>query len=252
MNELERALGIVAQAERVVVATGAGMSKESGLPTFRDAQEGLWARYRPEELATRQAFRANPSRVWGWYNYRRGLVARHAPHAGHLAVARMERLLPSVAVVTQNVDGMHRRAGSTTVLELHGNINRFKCFDSDHPVVIEIPIAETDGPVEPPSCSLCGSYVRPDVVWYGEMLPAGLFEEAAGLARACDVMLVVGTSGIVYPAAALPGTARSGGASVIEINVQPSELSADVDLLIQGRAGEILPQLVSMIERLRV
>lgn len=227
------------------------MSKESGIPTFRDAQEGLWARYRPEELATREGFRNDPARVWGWYNYRRGLVSRCTPHAGHLALAQLEELLPEMAVVTQNIDGLHKRAGSRTVLELHGNINRFKCFENDHPVEIEVPLAESDGPVEPPRCSTCGSSIRPDVVWYGEMLPPGVFERAEELSRACEVMLVVGTSGIVYPAAALPLAARAGGGRVVEVNVEMSELTQVVDVFLQGPAGVVLPQLVSFVEAKR-
>ena len=245
---LDSAAEWLATAELVVAATGAGMSKESGIPTFRDAQEGLWARYRPEELATREGFRNDPARVWGWYNYRRGLISRCAPHAGHGALAQLERLVPQMAVVTQNIDGMHVRAGSSTVLELHGNINRFKCFENDHPVDIELPVTNSDGPVEPPKCSICGSPLRPDVVWYGEILPPGVFERAESLARSCDVMLVVGTSGIVYPAAALPLAAKAGGGKVVEVNVERSELTQTMDIFLQGPAGVVLPELVSRVE----
>jgi NAD-dependent deacetylase len=248
MDDLERVAEAVLEARFVVAATGAGMSKESGIPTFRDAQEGLWARHRPEELASRDGFQRDPARVWGWYNYRRRLIAGCEPHAGHAALARLERLVPQMAVVTQNVDGLHRRAGSSTVLELHGNINRFKCFDYDHSVDVEIPIADTDGSLEPPQCSICGSHVRPDVVWYGEMLPPGVFERAEALSGSCDVMLVVGTSGIVYPAASLPMVARAGGATVVEVNVEPSQLSQMVDVFLQGSAEEVLSRLVSRVE----
>ncbi|KPK81735.1 MAG: hypothetical protein AMS25_05110 [Gemmatimonas sp. SM23_52] len=243
--KLKRAVEALGQARLVVVATGAGMSKESGIATFREAQEGLWARYNPEELASPQGFRQDPARVWGWYNYRRGLIARSSPHAGHRALAKLEDLVPRLVVVTQNIDGFHRQAGSSTVLELHGNINRFKCFEHDHPVDIEIPLAAGDGPVEPPKCARCGSYIRPDVVWFGEMLPHGVFEQAENFVRSCDVMLVVGTSGFVYPAAALPTAARVGGALVIEVNTQPSQLTQMVDILLQGPAGEVLPALVT-------
>lgn len=252
MQELQRAVAAVAAADLVVAATGAGMSKESGIPTFRDAQEGLWARYDPQELASREGFRGNPARVWGWYNYRRGLIAARTPHAGHHALAELERLVPQVVLVTQNIDGLHSRAGSSTVLELHGNINRFKCFEQDHPVQIEVPLAEADGEVEPPKCERCGSPIRPDVVWFGEMLPAGVFEKADALGRACDVMLVVGTSGIVQPAASLPLAARAAGATVIEINTEPSQLTPYMDLFLQGSAGNVLPQLLAGVEALRL
>lgn len=250
-DEFERAVQALDGAELLVVATGAGMSKESGIPTFRDAMEGLWAHYDPEELATREGFRRSPARVWGWYNYRRGLIAREAPHGGHRALARLEKLVPRLVIVTQNIDGMHQRAGSGSVLELHGNINRFKCLDGDHPVDIEIPVSDVDGPMEPPACSRCGSPVRPDVVWFGERLPPGIFERAEALAASCDAMLVVGTSGLVYPAAGLPLTARAGGATVIEVNTARSELSSQVDVFLEGPAGQLLPKLVSRIEAAR-
>ncbi|UCF19723.1 MAG: NAD-dependent deacylase [Gemmatimonadota bacterium] len=246
---LERAVEAISVADLIVVATGAGMSKESGIPTFRDAQEGLWAKYDPQQLATRQGFREDPARVWGWYNYRRGLIARTEPHAGHGSVARLETLVRELVVVTQNIDGFHQQAGSTDVLELHGNINRFKCLDHDHPIELDVPIADCDGPLSPPGCPFCGSPVRPDVVWYGEMLPPGVLERAERLARSCDVMLVVGTSGMVQPAAGLPLVARSSGATVVEVNTDPSHLTTQVDVFLQGRAGIVLPQIVAGVER---
>ncbi len=251
MGELERAVEAVLQAQLIVAATGAGMSKESGVPTFREAQQGLWARYRPEELASPDGFRRDPARVWGWYNYRRQLVQQSEPHAGHRALAHLETLVPRVVIVTQNVDGMHQRAGSRTVLELHGNLSRFKCFDQGHAVELEPPLAAVEGSVEPPKCSRCGSPVRPDVVWYGEALPHGTFEEAERLARECDVMLVVGTSGLVYPAAGLPLLARAGGAKLVEVNVAPSELTRAMDIFLPGAAGDVLPQMVSRVEAKR-
>lgn len=249
-NDIRRAARALAEARLAVVATGAGMSKESEIPTFRDAQQGLWARYDPQELATRRGFASDRARVWGWYNYRRGLIGNADPHEGHYALARLEMHVPRLVVVTQNIDGLHRRAGSSDVVELHGNINRFKCFDHDHPVDIEVPVADTDGPVEPPRCERCGSPVRPDVVWFGEMLPPGVFERAESLARACDVMLVVGTSGMVYPAAGLPGVARAAGATVIEVNTSRSELTSRVDMFLEGSAGRVLPELVAAVEAL--
>jgi NAD-dependent deacetylase len=250
-NQSGDAVRALAQAQLVVAATGAGMSKESGIPTFRDAQEGLWARYDPEELATRDGFRTNPARVWGWYNYRRGLIARVTPHAGHRALAELEKLVAQVVVVTQNIDGMHQRAGSTMILELHGSIHRFKCFDNDHAVEIEVPLTDRDGDLEPPTCVYCGSGVRPDVVWYGEMLPPCVFERAATLVQSCDVMLVVGTSGLVHPAAGLPVSAQAAGATVIEVNTRPSEITRHADIYLEGPAGAVLPELIAEVRKQR-
>lgn len=251
MEELDTVVDAIAEAQLVVAATGAGMSKESGIATFREAQEGLWERHNPEELATRQGFQENPARVWGWYNYRRGLIAQKAPHAGHRALAELEELVPQVIVVTQNIDGFHIEVGSSTVLEVHGNINRTKCFDRDHPVELDEPVSDCDGDLEPPKCPQCGSLVRPDVVWFGEMLPAGVFRKAEEASSACDVMLVVGTSGMVQPAANLPLVASASGATVVEVNVEPSQLTHYVDIFIEGPAGEILPQLVARLRARR-
>lgn len=244
---MARAADLLTRAERLVVATGAGMSRESEIPTFRDALDGLWARYDPQELATREGFRADPPRVFGWYNYRRGLIADAEPHGGHRALVELEELVPEVAVLTQNIDGLHKLAGSSDVLELHGNINRFKCFEHDHPVEAEIPVSKTDGPLDPPACPRCGSPIRPDVVWYGEMLPPGVIERAQTLSERCDVMLVVGTSGIVYPAAGLPPLASRAGAAVIEVNTEPSELTGMMDVFLRGAAGRVLPDLVERV-----
>lgn len=251
MSEMPRDLGRAAEAlaaaDQVVVATGAGMSRESGIPTFRDAQEGLWARYDPQQLATPEGFRMDPARVWGWYNYRRRLISRCEPHAGHEALVELERRIPRLVVVTQNIDGLHQRAGSGDVVELHGNIHRFKCFEQGHVVEADVPIADTDGPTEPPACSTCGSYIRPDVVWFGESLPPGQYGRAERLAVACDLMLVVGTSGLVQPAAGLPRLARGNGATVMEVNTQPSDLTPGVDLFLRGPAGAVLPELSALL-----
>jgi NAD-dependent deacetylase len=241
---VERAVRWLAEAERVVVSTGAGMSKESGIPTFRDAQEGLWARYDPEALATERGFRADPRLVWSWYAERRERILACEPHAGHRALAALEALLPSLTVVTQNIDGLHARAGSADVIELHGSIRRAKCLDAHHPFTGTLPTGEGD----PPPCPRCGSPLRPDVVWFGEMLPADAVERAWTLAETCDLMLVVGTSGMVYPAAELPHVAKRAGARVVEINPEPSGITPVADLFLQGAAGTVLPELV---ERLR-
>lgn len=247
MDELDTVVDALAEAQLVVAATGAGMSKESGIATFREAQEGLWERYNPEELATRQGFQDSPGRVWGWYNYRRGLIRQRAPHAGHRALAELEELVPKVIVVTQNIDGFHLEAGSSSVLEVHGNIHRFKCFERDHPAEVDEPVGDTDGDLEPPNCPQCGSPVRPDVVWFGEMLPPGVFQQAEAASSTCDVMLVVGTSGMVQPAANLPLVASASGAMVVEVNVEPSQLTHYVDIFLEGPAGQILPALVARL-----
>ncbi len=235
-------------ARRVLVATGAGMSRESGIPTFRDALTGLWARYDPEELATEAAFRRNPARVFGWYAWRRRLVRAAEPHPGYHALVALERLVPELVIVTQNVDGLHRRVGSRRVLELHGSLERFSCVDARHPFPADaVPEPAADAACEPPRCPRCGSAVRPDVVWFGEMLPERVTAEAWDLAAACQAMLVVGTSGLVQPAAQLPYIARDTGATVIEVNPDPTEVSAAAHIVCSGPAGAMLPALVAAL-----
>ena len=225
-------------ARRVVALTGSGISAESGVPTFRDAQTGLWARYDPRELATPEAFARDPELVWKWYAWRRGLVEGARPNAGHRALAVLQRSAPVFSLVTQNVDGLHQEAGSSGVVELHGNIRRSRCPAENVP-------AETDETDHlPPLCPNCGSPLRPDVVWFGEALPAEGLRVASEAARSCDVLLSVGTSGLVYPAASLPYEALKSGATVIEINPDPTPLSALTDFAVRGEAGEVLPTLV--------
>jgi NAD-dependent deacetylase len=250
LEGLAAAADALAGARRVVVSTGAGMSKESGIPTFRDAMEGLWAEFDPQELATEEGFRANPRRVWSWYAWRRRRVTEAAPHGGHFAVTELQRLLPNVTVVTQNVDGLHTAAGSEDVVELHGNIRRLRCLDAGHPFIGEIP-GEDDTERDPPPCPWCGSPLRPDVVWFGEMLPRAAVERAWDDARRCDALLLVGTSGTVWPAADLPHIARSNGAFVVEVNPEPSELTEIASVFLQGTAGGVLPRLVEEV-RMRV
>jgi NAD-dependent protein deacetylase/lipoamidase len=203
---LAAAVDVLREARRVVVTTGAGMSKESGIPTFRDAPNALWANYDPEVLATRAGFCRDPATVWRWYAERRAMMARSHPHEGHAALAAMEDRFAEFLLLTQNIDNLHRAAGSTRVIELHGNIFRYKCFDRGHPAT---------GPVDergdPPRCA-CGSLLRPDVVWFGEALDPDALGHACEAIAACDAMLVVGTSGLVYPAAGFPDLARSAGA----------------------------------------
>ncbi len=231
------------KAQHVAVLTGAGISAESGIPTFRDAQTGLWARYDPRALASPEALANNPGLVWAWYAWRRQKVAQARPNPGHIALAKMERLVPRFTLITQNVDGLHQQAGSQHVLELHGNIMRTVCVAHRHPVSHWEPVAEG----EAPKCPICGSVLRPDVVLFGENLPHDVFQQALEASQTCDAMLVIGTSGVVYPAAALPDIAREQGALVIEINPQATPLSDVADLTLRGPAGEILPALVRQV-----
>jgi NAD-dependent deacetylase len=226
-------------AGRVVALTGSGISAESGVPTFREAQSGLWEHYDPQELATPEAFARDPHLVWEWYEWRRNLVAKAEPNPGHRALAELERQIPGFTLVTQNVDGLHERAGSRNVIELHGNILRSKCSLEDEVVQPE----EHDDPV-PPRCARCGAFLRPDVVWFGEMLPAGALEAASEAARGCELFLSIGTSSLVYPAAALPYEALENGAVLAEINLKETLLSRHADYSLRGPAGELLPNLL--------
>ena len=227
------------RARRIGVLTGAGISAESGIPTFRDAQTGLWARFRPEELATADAFRRDPQLVWDWYEWRRGLVAGAAPNAAHLALARLQALGPELTLVTQNVDGLHQRAGSVDVVELHGNIHRSKCFVEDSVVDAWPATAE-----RPPRCPRCGAHLRPDVVWFGESLPPQAIARAEAAARECDLFFSIGTSAAVYPAAQLPVTALQNGATVVEVNKDPTPLTRAATFSLLGAAGALLPTLL--------
>jgi len=226
-------------ARRVAVLTGAGISAESGVPTFRDAQTGIWAHFDPLELATPAAFARQPRVVWDWYAWRRELVAAAKPNPGHFALAAIERRVADFLLITQNVDGLHQAAGSTRIVELHGNIARVKCARGCGSVDAW---DDTDGS-EPPRCPQCGAFLRPDVVWFDEMLPAEALLRAEQAAGDCELMLVVGTSAEVHPAAALPEAARAGGATVAEVNPNPTPLTDRVDYPLRGRSGIVLPAL---------
>ena len=229
-------------AQRVAVLTGAGISAESGVPTFRDAQTGLWSRYDLSELATPQAFLRNPRLVWGWYAYRRGLVEAAHPNPAHYALVDLEQHYPTFSLITQNVDGLHWRAGSRDLLELHGNIARVRCFDCG--VFADRWSDDEDGP---PACAHCGGYLRPDVIWFGEGLPSRELGLAYRAAERSEVFLCVGTSAMVQPAASLPLIALRGGAFVVEINTEDTALSDLAHHSLRGKAGEILPALVQAV-----
>ena len=240
LSAIDTALIAALRAARFVAAlTGAGISAESGLATFRDAQTGLWARYDPRELATPSAFARNPKLVWDWYAWRRECVAAAQPNAGHFALAQIERRARGFLLITQNVDGLHQRAGSHHVVELHGSIARVKCSRED--TIVETWDAP---PGEVPRCANCGAFLRPDVVWFEEMLPGTALAAAEDAARRCEVLLVIGTSAEVYPAGALPLLARERGARVVEINPNPTPVSAIADDILRGSAGNLLSAIV--------
>ncbi len=225
------------QAKRVTVLTGAGISAESGLPTFRDPLTGYWSKFRPADLATPVAFRRDPELVWRWYCERRSAARAAKPNAGHLAITKLQSIVPDVTIVTQNVDGLHQAAGSTGVIELHGSIHSIRCFDRDHAMDLN---QEDDSPDRHPACPQCGSLARPGVVWFGEMLPDEALARSIAAASACDVMLVVGTSGIVQPAASLGSRALTHGAFVAVVNPDPRSVMPG-GLFLEGPAGTVLP-----------
>jgi NAD-dependent deacetylase len=235
----ESLVTMLRSTQKVAVLTGSGISAESGVPTFRDAQTGLWARYDSAELATPEAFERDPRLVWEWYAWRRELVGKAVPNPGHEALAEFERRVPDFVLFTQNVDGFHRQAGSQNVTELHGNIMRSKCS-----VEGELVEPREDDPEVPPSCPSCGAFLRPDVVWFGEALQAGAIEEAFDAARECDVFFSIGTSGLVQPAASLAFEAQRHGAVVVEVNPDDTPLTRNAEYALRGRAGEVLPTLV--------
>ncbi len=243
-DHLAEIAGIILGAARVVCLTGAGVSADSGVPTFRDALTGLWSRFDPEQLASQAGFATEPGLVWQWYMSRLDGVEFALPNAGHEALAALEILVPDFLLVTQNVDDLHERAGSRDVVHLHGNIARFRCnrCRAEHALTLADRAAE-----EPPFCERCGNLVRPDVVWFGETLPQQPIERAEHAAIACDVMLVVGTSGVVYPAALLPRRAKESGAFVIDVNPVAGPITAFADRFLEGPSGEVLPLLIKAI-----
>ncbi len=236
---IRRAADALATARHVCVLTGAGISAESGIPTFRDAQEGLWANYDPLDLATPEGFERDPELVWRWYEWRRDLIRRAEPNPGHHALAALARRVPRLTLVTQNVDGLHQRAGSPDVIEYHGNILRDRC--TAEKVVVE---RSRDAGGGLPRCASCGSLLRPDVVWFGEAIPNAAMLQADAAASGCDAFLAIGTSALVYPAAGLPGIALHRRAPVIEVNPEATDLTPRADLVLRGPSGVVLPALL--------
>jgi NAD-dependent deacetylase len=246
-EDVERAAELLRASQRPCVLTGAGASKESGIPTFRDAMDGVWAQYDPEELATPKAFARNPKLVWEFYEMRRERMRPALPNPGHKALANLERYFSALPIITQNVDNLHERAGSTRVVHLHGFIEQNKCSGNckGNPTLIDVAALSWTGDEGPPACPHCGALVRPNVVWFGEMLPPAQLDEATALSESCDVMLIIGTSGIVTPAADMPLLAKRRGAALIEVNPFPSALTSIVDMWLQSSSGEALPRILS-------
>ncbi len=242
VNIPPKLVALLRVASRITVLTGAGVSQESGLRTFRDAQVGLWAQYRPEDLATPEAFQKNPKLVWDWYALRREKVKTVEPNPGHYALAEMAHRVPGFTLITQNVDGLQQRAGSTGVIELHGNLSRVRC---------SVCGSQAEGWGESaeavPLCSFCGSFLRPDVVWFGEALPREALEAAVEAARGCEIFFSIGTSGLVQPAASLALVAKNSHALVVEVNAEPTALTEMANFSLLGKSGEILPALVKSV-----
>ncbi|MEJ2626988.1 MAG: NAD-dependent deacylase [bacterium] len=227
--------------KKVTVLTGAGVSAESGVPTFR-GEHGLWKKYRAEELANFDAFMNNPQLVWEWYNYRKKLILEVEPNPGHYALVEIEKIVPEFTLITQNVDDLHRKAGSKSILELHGNIMRSKCLDCGK-ITNSLTIVKEG---ELPRC-ICGGLLRPDVVWFGEMLPQNVLSKSFRVSEGSELFFSIGTSAVVQPAASLPLIAKRKGSFVVEINTEPTLISDAVDIFIQGKSGEILPELVDQL-----
>lgn len=233
----------LSSAKKVVFFTGAGISAESGISTFR-GKDGIWNKMKPEELANFNAFMRNPDLVWEWYQHRKDIIHKTEPNAGHVAIAQLEKYF-DVTVITQNIDNLHRRAGSKKVYELHGNIERNYCVDCH--IFFNSQELELTGSA--PRCKKCGGFVRPDVVWFGEMLPQDQFSAGESAAEWSDICFVVGTSAVVYPAAYIPIAAKRAGSYVVEINIEPTDLTSFADYSIFGKAGEILPHVVNHMNR---
>ncbi|UCG91569.1 MAG: NAD-dependent deacylase [candidate division WOR-3 bacterium] len=240
---IQKAIDILKSSKSVFVLTGAGISAESGVPTFRDA-DGLWKNYSATDLATPEAFARNPALVWEWYHWRQSIILKAAPNPAHYALVELEKKFSTFLLLTQNVDNLHRRAGSQNVLELHGNIFRARCLSCGN---VQEHTIDPDNEVNNlPTCS-CSGLLRPDVVWFGEPIPQDVWQQSLTFLNQTDVALISGTSGIVWPAAAIPELAKKGGIKTIEVNLESTPISPIVDISLQGKAGEILPQIVQKL-----
>jgi len=237
----EGLLTALRDSQQVCVLTGSGVSAESGVPTFREAQTGLWEQYDPHELATPDAFQRDPALVWRWYRWRRDLVAGAQPNPGHHALVRLAALVPALTIVTQNVDGLHQRAGSSDVIEFHGNLFENRCF------VEGCGVDDADMSLEVPLCPGCGGMLRPGVVWFGESIPENAMHQAESAVNGCDLFFSIGTSALVWPAAGLAEAARQQGAGVVEINLDATPLSSQSNFCLHGKSGEVLPELLECL-----
>lgn len=234
----------LSESKRIVFFTGAGISAESGIPTFR-GKDGIWNKLKPEELANFNAFLRNPQMVWEWYNHRKKIIHESKPNNGHLAIAGFEKYFDDVTVVTQNIDNLHRRAGSTKIYELHGNIERNYCIKCNTYYNEELDFSEGV-----PKCK-CGGLIRPDVVWFGEFLPADQLVESEKATISSDMFFVVGTSAVVYPAAGLVYTAKRAGSFIVEVNIEETEVSSIADASFFGEAGKVLPAILEKVKDLK-
>jgi len=235
-EEIIALAGLLRNISRVAILTGAGISAESGVPTFR-GKDGLWNQFRAEDLATPEAFERDPALVWQWYNWRRGLIAKVEPNPAHKVLAQWERAFPSFVLITQNVDGLHKKAGSTNILELHGNIWKVRCTkESTVEENYLFPLPEI-----PPRCPACKALLRPHVIWFGESLDPAILNKAFAFSTSCEVMFAIGTSAFIQPAASFPIAAAEAGAKIVEINPDPTPLTYYADFSFREKAGEILP-----------
>lgn len=238
----EKVVERLAQAKSLLVITGAGISAESGIPTFRGA-DGLWKNYRAEDLATPDAFERDPVTVWQWYDWRRGIIGKAEPNPGHHAIKELEDMSDNFLLITQNVDGLHGRTGIKNIVEIHGNLWRVRCVrEGNVSMLMDVPLRSI-----PPKCQ-CGAVLRPDVVWFGESIPSYALELSLSALEQCDTLVVVGTSGVVYPVASFPQTVKDNGGYVVEINVEPTPISALADASLFGNSGDILPMLVKWLK----
>lgn len=235
---MEKAIDRLGRTRSLLVITGAGISAESGIPTFRGA-DGLWRNFRAEELATPWAFERDPKTVWEWYDWRRGIIGKAEPNSAHWAIKALEELFEDFLLITQNVDGLHERTGMSRMVEIHGNLWRVRCPRDGRTFMLrDVPLKTI-----PPACD-CGTILRPDVVWFGESMPRDALDQAYSAIHSCDTLLVVGTSGVVYPVASFPETVKKKGGFVIEINVEATPITGMADVTLLGRSGDILPALV--------
>lgn len=245
----DRLIQTLRDARHLVILTGAGVSAESGIPTFRDAMTGLWARYDPQQLASESGFRADPALVWGWYEWRRAKVMQSLPNPAHRAIAQLQKMVPKLTLITQNVDDLHERAGSQFVIHLHGSLHEAQCIACAKPFALSAAptVISESKRVEPPRCPACGDYIRPGVVWFGESLPLDCWHAAEAAAQHCDVLMSIGTSALVYPAATLPLAALTAGAKVIQLNPDKTNLDAKAHFNLHGKAGDLLPTLLQAV-----